>query len=42
MLKSLWYQAWYVRQVWIIIANGIEEESNLFNWKSVPFTLKLK
>ena len=42
ILKSLSYQAWYVRQVWTIIANGIEEESNFFDWKSVPFTLKLK
>ena len=42
ILKSLSYQAWYVRQVWTIIADGIEEESNFFNWKSVLFTLKMK
>ena len=42
ILKSLSYHAWYVRQVWIIIANVIEEKSNFFYWKSVPFTLKLK
>ena len=42
ILKSLSYQAWYVRQVWTIIAYGIEQESNFFNWKSVLFTLKMK
>ena len=40
ILKSLSYQAWYVRQVWTIIPTGIEEESNFFNWKSVPLTLR--
>ena len=35
ILKSLSYQTWYVRHVWIIIANDIEEESNFLYCKSV-------